>query len=125
MDAHVDTSLPPMLVVDGLAVRYGGIEALHGISLRVHAGEIVGLLANGAGKSSAMNGLVGLVRPARGSAIFDGVDIAGLDTQFIVRKGLALVPERRRSGRMSVRDNLTLGAASRKDKAATKRISTA
>jgi branched-chain amino acid transport system ATP-binding protein len=120
MNVPAHTNTPAMLAVDGLVVRYGGIEALHGVSLRVHTGEIVGVLGpNGAGKSSAMNGLMGLVRPARGSVVFEGSDIAGLDTESIVRKGLALVPERRRLfGRMSVRDNLTLGAAARKDKAA-------
>ena len=109
-----------MLAVDGLVVKYGGIEALHGVSLRVDAGEIVGVLGpNGAGKSSALNGIIGLVRPARGHVAFEGGDITGRDTESIVRRGLALVPERRRLfGRLSVRDNLTLGAASRRDKAA-------
>jgi branched-chain amino acid transport system ATP-binding protein len=122
MDASAHSTTTAMLAVDGLVVRYGGIEALHGVSLSVREGEIVGVLGpNGAGKSSAMNGLMGLVRPARGSVVFEGSDIAGLDTEAIVRKGLALVPERRRLfGRMSVRDNLTLGAAARKDKAAAK-----
>jgi branched-chain amino acid transport system ATP-binding protein len=120
MNAPAHSTKTAMLAVDGLVVKYGGIEALHGVSMRVHAGEIVGVLGpNGAGKSSAMNGLMGLVRPARGSVVFEGSDIAGLDTEAIVRKGLVLVPERRRLfGRMSVRDNLTLGAAARKDKAA-------
>ena len=120
MNAPAHSSPSAMLAVDGLVVRYGGIEALHGVSLSVHEGEIVGVLGpNGAGKSSAMNGLMGLVRPARGSVVFEGSEIAGMDTESIVRKGLALVPERRRLfGRMSVRDNLTLGAAARKDKAA-------
>ena len=109
-----------MLAVEGLVVKYGGIEALHGVSLRVDAGEIVGVLGpNGAGKSSALNGIIGLVRPARGHVAFEGGDITGRDTESIVRRGLALVPERRRLfGRLSVRDNLTLGAASRRDKAA-------
>jgi branched-chain amino acid transport system ATP-binding protein len=111
-----------MLAVDGLVVKYGGIEALHGISLHVDAGEIVGVLGpNGAGKSSALNGIVGLVRPARGRVEFEGGDITGHDTENIVRGGLVLVPERRRLfGRLSVRDNLALGAASRRDKAAAK-----
>lgn len=109
-----------MLSVDGLVVRYGGIEALHGISLRVDPGEIVGVLGpNGAGKSSALNGIVRLVRPAAGHVAFEGRDISGSDTESIVRGGLALVPERRRLfGRLTVRDNLLLGGASRGDKAA-------
>ena len=112
-----------LLAVDGLVVAYGGIEALHGVSLRVDAGEIVGVLGpNGAGKSSALNGIIGLVRPARGRVTFEGRDITGRDTEGIVRGGLALVPERRRLfGRLSVRDNLVLGGASRKDKAGAQR----
>ena len=120
MTESTDTGARTMLAVDGLVVKYGGIEALHGISLRVDAGEIVGVLGpNGAGKSSALNGIVGLVRPARGRVAFEGRDITGHETESIVRGGLALVPERRRLfGRLSVRDNLVLGAASRRDKAA-------
>ena len=118
MSESTDTSKRVMLAVDDLVVKYGGIEALHGISLRVDAGEIVGVLGpNGAGKSSALNGIIGLVRPARGRVEFEGSDITGHDTENIVRGGLALVPERRRLfGRLSVRDNLALGAASRRDK---------
>ena len=118
MSESTDTGKRVMLAVDGLVVKYGGIEALHGISLRVDAGEIVGVLGpNGAGKSSALNGIIGLVRPARGRVEFEGSDITGHDTESIVRGGLALVPERRRLfGRLSVRDNLALGAASRRDK---------
>ena len=67
MSESTDSGRRALLAVDGLVVKYGGIEALHGISLRVDAGEIVGLLGpNGAGKSSALNGIIGLVRPARG-----------------------------------------------------------
>jgi branched-chain amino acid transport system ATP-binding protein len=118
MSESTDTGRRVMLAVDDLVVKYGGIEALHGISLRVDAGEIVGVLGpNGAGKSSALNGIIGLVRPARGRVEFEGGDITGHDTESIVRAGLALVPERRRLfGRLSVRDNLALGAASRRDK---------
>jgi branched-chain amino acid transport system ATP-binding protein len=120
MSEPTESANRAMLVVDGLVVKYGGIEALHGISLRVDAGEIVGVLGpNGAGKSSALNGIIGLVRPARGHVSFEGGDITGHDTESIVRAGLALVPERRRLfGKLSLRDNLTLGAASRRDKAA-------
>jgi len=120
MSESIDTGKRVMLAVDDLVVKYGGIEALHGISLCVDAGEIVGVLGpNGAGKSSALNGIIGLVRPARGRVEFEGSDITGHDTEDIVRAGLALVPERRRLfGRLSVRDNLALGAASRRDKAA-------
>jgi len=120
MSESTDTGKRVMLAVDNLVVKYGGIEALHGISLRVDSGEIVGVLGpNGAGKSSALNGIIGLVRPSRGRVEFEGSDITGHDTENIVRGGLALVPERRRLfGRLSVRDNLALGAASRRDKAA-------
>ncbi len=109
-----------LLSVEGLVVKYGGIEALHGVSLHVAAGEIVGVLGpNGAGKSSALNGIIGLVRTAAGRVTFEDRDITGRDTESIVRGGLALVPERRRLfGRLSVRDNLLLGGASRGDKVA-------
>jgi len=122
MSESNDTGRQALLAVDGLVVKYGGSEALHGISLRVDAGEIVGVLGpNGAGKSSALNGIMGLVRQTRGRVEFEGTDIAGRETENIVRAGLALVPERRRLfGRLSVRDNLALGAASRRDKAAAK-----
>lgn len=112
-----------MLEVDGLVVSYGGIEALHGVSLRVATGEIVGLLGpNGAGKSSTLAGIMGLVKPAAGSVRFEGTEIAGRDTETIVRGGLSLVPERRRLfGHLSVRENLLLGGASRKDKGAARR----
>jgi branched-chain amino acid transport system ATP-binding protein len=112
-----------MLEVDGLVVSYGGIEALHGVSLHVAAGEIVGLLGpNGAGKSSTLAGIMGLVRPAAGRVRFEGTEIAGRDTETIVRSGLSLVPERRRLfGHLSVSENLLLGGASRKDRAAAAR----
>jgi len=112
-----------MLEVDGLVVSYGGIEALHGVTLRVEAGEIVGLLGpNGAGKSSTLAGIMGLVKPAAGSVRFEGAEIVGRGTENIVRGGLSLVPERRRLfGHLSVRENLLLGGASRKDKVAVRK----
>ena len=114
---------PALLSVESLVVTYGGIEALHGISLHVEAGEIVGVLGpNGAGKSSALNGIMGLVKTPHGRVTFQGDDITHRETESIVREGLALVPERRRLfGRLSVRDNLLLGAASRRDKDAARR----
>ncbi len=114
---------PALLEVRDLVVTYGGIEALHGVSLRVGEGEIVGVLGpNGAGKSSALNGIMGLVKTPRGRVVFRGDDITHRDTESIVRGGLALVPERRRLfGRLSVRDNLLLGSASRRDKEAARR----
>jgi branched-chain amino acid transport system ATP-binding protein len=86
-----------MLDVRGLRVAYDGVEALHGIDLTVRTGEIVALLgANGAGKSTMLKGLVGLVRPTAGQVRFDGRDLGGLPTEAIARLGVALVPEGRR-----------------------------
>lgn len=103
----------PFLDVDGLHVSYGAIEAVRDISFHVARGEIVTLLgANGAGKSSTMNALVGLV-PRRARALrFAGADIATLPTEIIVRRGLTLVPEGRRIfPSLSVAEHLLLGGA--------------
>jgi branched-chain amino acid transport system ATP-binding protein len=120
MSTSGETRGETLLAVEGLVVKYGGIEALHGVSVRVASGEIVGVLGpNGAGKSSTLNGVIGLVHPAGGRVVFQGQDITGRDTESIVRAGLSLVPERRRLfGRLTVRENLLLGGAARKDKAA-------
>ena len=86
-----------LLQIKDLKVRYGGIEAVRGISFDVKAGEIVTLIgANGAGKSSTLRTISGLVKPAEGKVIFDGVDITGKDPTQIVSQGLMMVPEGRR-----------------------------
>jgi branched-chain amino acid transport system ATP-binding protein len=102
-----------LLVVRDLVVRYGAIEAVHGISFDVHAGEVVALIgANGAGKTSTLAAISGLVRPARGSVRLAGRDLAGAAPHTIVRAGLVQVPEGREIlGRMSVHENLLLSGA--------------
>jgi branched-chain amino acid transport system ATP-binding protein len=101
-----------LLVVEDLVVRYGPIVAVREVSLRVGQGEIVALLgANGAGKSSFLNAVAGIVRPAAGRIVFRGEGIHRLPPEQIVRRGLSLTPEGRRVfPRLSVADNLRLGA---------------
>jgi branched-chain amino acid transport system ATP-binding protein len=103
----------PMLEVHDLVVRYGAIEALHGITFDVGAGEVVALIgANGAGKTSTLVAISGLVRPARGTVRLDGRDLAGAPVHTIVRAGLIQVPEGREIlARMSVHENLLLSGA--------------
>ena len=106
-----------ILEIKDLQVRYGGIEAVKGISLEVPEGEIVTLIgANGAGKSSTLRTIAGLVKPAAGSIIFNGEDITGMDANEIVKRGITLVPEGRRIfPDMTVLENLKIGAYLRKD----------
>ena len=80
----------PLLTLEGLTVRYGEIEALHGLSLSVDAGEVVTLLgANGAGKSTTLRAISGLLKPAAGDVIFDGKSIGALGPEAVVRLGIA------------------------------------
>ena len=106
----------PILSIRDLKVNYGGIEAVKGISFDVREGSIVTLIgANGAGKSSTLRAIAGLVRPASGS-IVRGDDIANRDTSVIVRKGITLVPEGRRIfPDLTVLENLRVGAYLRSD----------
>ena len=108
-----------MLSIKNLSVHYGGIHALRGISLDVPAGKIVTLIgANGAGKSTTLNAIVGLVRAGSGSVNWNGEDILGAKTKAIVESGIVLVPEGRRIfPNLSVDENLTLGAYARNDRA--------
>lgn len=108
-----------MLEIKNLHVYYGGIHALHGISLRVPDGKIVTLLgANGAGKSSTLRTIAGLVKANEGSITFDGQNLLGLKSFEVLRRGIALVPEGRRVFvNLTVRENLILGAYTRNDKA--------
>ncbi len=105
-----------LLELDGVVARYGAVEALHGISLEVGEGEIVSLLgANGAGKSTTLKAISGLLRPAAGDIRFDGQSIAGLDPEDVVELGIAHVPEGRRIfPGLTVGDNLRLGATPRR-----------
>jgi len=108
-----------MLEVRDLVVSYGGIEALKGISFDVEEGSIVTLIgANGAGKSTTLRSITGIVPIQSGSISFCGEDITRMDTQKIVSKGIALVPEGRRVfANLTVLENLRIGAYLRNDKA--------
>ena len=86
-----------MLKIENLKVSYGGIEAVKGISFSVEQGQIVTLIgANGAGKSTTLRTVVGLVKAASGSIVYEGEELTGLPADQIVRRGITLVPEGRR-----------------------------
>ena len=106
-----------LLAVNNLVVSYGGIEALKGISFEVQEGQVVTLIgANGAGKSTTLRAIMGLVSVKSGSITYDGQDITGLDTQKVVSRGIAMVPEGRRVfANLTVLENLKIGAYLRKD----------
>ena len=106
-----------MLEIKDLNVSYGGIKAVKDISFVVPKGEVVTLIgANGAGKSSTLRSIVGLVKPESGSILFEGSELAGLSTDQIVSRGITLVPEGRRVfPDMTVLENLKIGAYMRKD----------
>ena len=105
-----------LLEVEGLEVRYGAIEAVRGAGLEVKKGEIVTLLgANGAGKSSVLNAVMGLVPLAAGRVLLDGKDVAGDAPERIVRRGMTLCPEGRHVfSNLTVHENLTIGGATRR-----------
>jgi branched-chain amino acid transport system ATP-binding protein len=105
----------PLLELNDVAVLYGEIEAVHGISIAVEPGEVVTLLgSNGAGKSTTLRVISGLVRPASGEILLDGVSIVGLSPEQIARRGIAHVPEGRRVfPGLTVRENIMLGASNR------------
>jgi branched-chain amino acid transport system ATP-binding protein len=108
----------PLLELRDLTVCYGGIQALHGISLSVPQGSIVTLIgANGAGKSTTLRTISGLVTPAAGSIRFAGAEIAGQPAHRVVAAGLAHVPEGRLVfPELSVKENLRMGAYLRRDR---------
>jgi len=101
-----------LLDVKGLCVHYGAVEAVRDINFSINEGEIVALLgANGAGKSSTLNAIVGLVPPHSGSVTFVGNDLVGQATEAVVRLGITLTPEGRRVfGSLTVEENLLLGS---------------
>ena len=107
-----------MLKVNGINVYYGSIHAIKDVSFEVHQGEIVTLIgANGAGKSTTLRTIAGLVRPAAGRIHLQGEDITGLSPDRIVPKGITLVPEGRRVfPDLTVLENLRIGAYLRTDK---------
>jgi branched-chain amino acid transport system ATP-binding protein len=100
-----------MLVLEGVHAHYGKSHVLHGVSLRVEQGEVVGLLGrNGVGKSTTLKAVMGLVRPSSGRVIFDGRDVTGLPPHQLARLGIAWVPEDRRIFRLlTVFENLRTG----------------
>ena len=106
-----------LLSVKDLKVNYGGIEAVKGISFDIEEGHIVSLIgANGAGKSSTLRAISGLVKPKSGSIQYKGEELAGKDPTAIVTRGITLVPEGRRIfPDLTVKENLKLGAYIRKD----------
>jgi len=103
----------PALEVRDLVVRYGAIEALHGVSFDVREGEVVALIgANGAGKTTTLAAISGLIRPARGGIRLAGRELVGLPPHAIVRAGVVQVPEGREIlAHMSVHENLQLSGA--------------
>lgn len=108
-----------MLEIKDLQVHYGGIHALRGISLNVEDGKIISLVgANGAGKSTTLKAIMGLVSKSAGTVVYDGKDITNHKTKDIVKSGLILTPEGRRVfPDLTVDENIALGAYTRKDKA--------
>ena len=108
-----------MLKIENLAVRYGGIQAIRGLSMEVPMGKIVTLIgANGAGKSSTLRSIAGLVRSKSGSITWKGRDITKLHPEQVLEAGIALCPEGRRIfPQLTVLENLRLGGYARKDKA--------
>ena len=112
-----------LLEVKNIAVYYGVINALKGVSFEVNEGEIVTLIgANGAGKTTVMNSIMGLIHPKSGEIIYNGHNIMALPTHKVMRQGLTQVPEGRRIfAELNVYENLILGAYTNKDKAQVKR----
>ncbi|MEB3184363.1 MAG: ABC transporter ATP-binding protein [Cyanobacteriota bacterium] len=110
----------PLLQLKGLSVRYGSVQALSGISLEVHKGELVTLLgSNGAGKSTTLRAISALVPAAAGQILWRGGSVAGVPAHRLLKLGIGHCPEGRRVlSRMSVAENLSLGAYLRRDAAA-------
>lgn len=111
--------MAPLLKVDNIEVYYGMIKALKGVSFEVNKGEIVALIgANGAGKTTILHTVSGLLKPKTGNIIYNGDDITKVPAHKVVTMGMAHVPEGRRIfQQLSVLDNIKLGAYTKKDKA--------
>ena len=107
-----------MLRIENLQVNYGGIEAIKGISFEVPENEIITLIgANGAGKSTTLRTIAGVIKPVSGHVFFNDTEITGLSPDVIVSKGITLVPEGRKVfPNLTVLENLKVGAYLRKDK---------
>ena len=108
-----------LLEVNNIEAAYGAVQALRGVSLKVEQGQIVALLgANGAGKTTVLKAISGIVEPRQGSVSLEGRDLAGIEPDKLVSLGLSHVPEGREIFRMrTVHENLVLGAYLRKDHA--------
>jgi branched-chain amino acid transport system ATP-binding protein len=117
-DGATSTSGAPLLELDDVHAYYGAIHALKGVSLRIDEGQIVTLIgANGAGKSTTLRTISGLLRPRKGTVRFEGKDLSRQSAQAIVRHGIAQSPEGRQLfARMTVLENLEMGAFQRRDK---------
>ncbi len=107
----------PLLELDGVEIRYGTVTAVRGLSLEVHAGEIVGLIGpNGAGKSTTLHAIMGVLQPSAGEIRLAGGSLRGRRPEQVARAGIALVPEGRRIfGDFTVEENLRLGLSARRD----------
>lgn len=119
MSASPAPSAKPLLSVENLEAGYGAINVLHRLSLHVDPGEIVTIIgANGAGKSTTLNTICGVVKARAGKITFDGRDLTGVPAHNIVRRGLAQSPEGRKIfPRLTVLENLEMGAFTRRDRA--------
>lgn len=113
-----------MLAIRDISVSYGPIRALEGVSVEVERGQIVAILgANGAGKSSLLAAIVGLVPVSGGNIVYEGEELCGLAPERIARRGLALVPEGRRIfSELTVAENLRMGAAAVSDREERERL---
>jgi branched-chain amino acid transport system ATP-binding protein len=111
MSAAVDISAQPLVVVEGVHTYYGKSHILHGVSLEVGPGEVVGLLGrNGVGKSTTLKTVMGLVQPSQGKVLLEGQAISGLAPHKLARLGIGYVPEDRRIFRLlTVMENLRTG----------------
>jgi branched-chain amino acid transport system ATP-binding protein len=109
----------PLLRVENIQTYYGSIQALKGITIEVHEGEIVTLIgANGAGKSTTLRSINGLNHPRTGKIVFQGTDVTSMPPHQIVKRGISQSPEGRKLfPRMSVTENLEMGAFQRADRA--------
>lgn len=106
-----------MLEIKGISASYGATEVLHNISLKIEKNKITTLIGgNGAGKSTTLNCIMGVVKPTQGTILLDGKEISKLRTPEIVKMGISLIPEGRHIfPNMTVMENLEMGAYSRKD----------
>jgi len=113
----------PLLQLSGLQVAYGGIRAVRGIDLTVGQGELVCLIgANGAGKSTTLRAICGLVPVAGGTVRYDGQDVTGMPSFQLVRRGLVMVPEGRGIfGQLTIEENLSMGGYASRDPAQVRR----